>query len=60
MQKSRLLYNLNKTDLRMFVRNPSDKFLVTFYAQNRTLDMTEPLCKLEALNTLLFFGKHYS
>ena len=60
MQKSRLLYNLNKTDLREFVRNPSANFLVTFYAQNQTLDRTEPLCKVEALNTLLFFGKHYT
>ena len=32
--KSRLLYNLNKSDLREFVSDPANNFLVTYFTQN--------------------------
>ena len=57
--KSRLLYNLNKTDLREFVSDASNNFLVAYFTQNCELGETEPYCKVEALQSLIHFGKYY-
>jgi hypothetical protein len=55
-QKSRLLYNINKTDLANFTSIPSNKFLVKFFAHHQTIDSSAAFCKVEALRTLIHFS----
>jgi hypothetical protein len=54
-QKSRLLYNLNKTDLADFVSDGSNNFLVAYFDHHQTMDSSAALCKVEALQTLIHF-----
>ena len=59
-----LLYNVNKDHLRKFVSDWANNFLVTFFYKNRGLELTDPLarkplCRIESLRSLLYFGRHY-
>ena len=55
-KQSRVLYGLNKHDLKEFVQDPANNFLVTFFAQNETFEDETFSCKAEALDILLYFG----
>ena len=57
--KSRVLYRLSNRDLREFVKDPANNFLVTFFSQNSDYNSDDTSCKADALEILLHFGRSY-
>jgi len=55
-KQSRVLYGLNKHDLKDFVQDPANNFLVTYFAQKETFEHEKFSCKAEALDILLHYG----